>query len=189
MTKRALKLRAIAAMLGSTVMIATQAMAADEIFLKLLDVQGDSTDAAHPNEIIVTSYSQSVSNTATFDGGASIGKAMCGDIIITKPIDRSSPSLILKVLTGTNIPSGTLSFRRAAQSNNAKSADYYTVQLTNVFVTAVEQTSNATTASGVVELIKLKARTFRLSYTPQAANGQPGTPQTFGFDCLNNQRL
>ena len=149
MTKHALKLRAIAAMLGSTVMIATQAMAADEIFLKLLDVQGDSTDAAHPNEIIVTSYSQSVSNTVTFDGGmgSGIGKATCGDIIITKPIDRSSPSLILKVLTGADIRSGTLSFRRAAQGSNAKSADYYTVQLTNVFVTAVEQTDNATTAS------------------------------------------
>ena len=175
--------RKILVTLVSTALI-TPAIA-DDIFLKLLDVQGDSTDASHPGEIIVTSYSQSVSNTVTDIGGSGIGKATCGDIIVTKPIDRSSPGLIMKVLTGAVIPSGTLSFRRA----NAKSVDYYTVALIGVSVLAVEQTNTAANASGVLELVKLKARAFRLSYIPQLPNGQPGAVQTFGFDCLNNTRV
>ena len=191
MTKCAFKLGAIFAIVGSAVMIATPAIAADEIFLNLLDVRGESTTDGHQNEIVVTSYSQSVSNSSTFagGGGSGVGKATCGDIVITKPIDRSSPALILKVLTGAVIPSGTLSFRRIGNDGASRGPDYYTVQLTGILITAVEQTDTVGSNSGVQELIKLKARTFLLSYRPQSPTGQFGAPQTFGFDCSTNQRL
>lgn len=188
MTKRAFRLRAISSIVGSAVVIATPAIAADAIFLNLLDVQGESTESGHAKEIVVDSYSQSVSNSAAFatGGGSTVGKASCGDIVITKRIDKSSPALIMKVLTGAVIPSGQLSFRRIA---NYISQDYYTVQLTGISITAVEQNDGPANPSGVMELIKLKARTFRLTYTPQTPDGSLSTPQTFGFDCSTNQRL
>lgn len=188
MTTTALKLRTVLAIAGAAVLFAVPAFAGDDIFLKLQDIQGDSTDEAHRGEIRVQSYSQSVQNSATFGtGGASAGKATCGDIVITKTIDKSSPGLIMKVLTGASIPTGTLSFRRAGSER--RGPDYYTVQLTDIRVNAVEQSSATTSDVGVVELIRLKVRQFRLTYYSQLPDGSLGAPQTFAFDCASGGRF
>lgn len=165
--------------------VATPASASD-VFLKLNGIFGSSTDDRHAREIEIESYSQSVQSGATFGFGAgATGKASCGDIVVSKNIDLSSPALIMKVLTGARIPDGVITFRRPGKDLQ----EYYTVQLTDIIVTSVEQTDMAVAGSTVKEVVKLKARQFRFNYRDQRPDGSLGAVQTFGFDCVSNARL
>jgi type VI secretion system secreted protein Hcp len=169
-----MKLRALKSMLVLACAAgAGQAMAAEDIFLKLSGIAGDATDDKHRGEIVVKAYSQTVSNT----GGNG------GDITVSKNLDPSSPALITSVLTGTLIRDGLITFRRGGRDL----AEYYTVQLVGISVSSVEQVDSS--ASGVTEVVKLKARQFMYTFRPQRPDGSLGTPLTFGFDCVSNQRL
>jgi type VI secretion system secreted protein Hcp len=183
-TRRASSLCAV--WLGAlSLTVATQASASD-LFLKLNGIEGSSTDERHAKEIELESYSQSVQSGATFGFGANAaGKASCGDIVVSKKIDLSSPALIMKVLTGTRVPDGKVTFRRAGKEMQ----EYYTVQLTDIIVTSVEQADAAVAGSTVREIVKLKARQFRFSYRDQKPDGSLGPVQTFGFDCVSNTQL
>jgi type VI secretion system secreted protein Hcp len=165
--------------------VATQASASD-LFLKLNGIDGSSTDAQHAKEIELESYSQSVQSGATFSfGAAAAGKASCGDIVVSKRIDLSSAALIMKVLTGTRVTDGKVTFRRPGKDMQ----EYYTVQLTDIIVTSVEQADAADAGSIVKEIVKLKARQFRFTYRDQNPDGTLGAVQTFGFDCVSNSLL
>ena len=71
---------------------------------------------------------------------SSRGRAACGDISVLKSIDRSSPDLIMHVVTGRHIADGVITFRRASRDGPQ---EFYTVRLTNVIVDAIEQADPA----------------------------------------------
>ena len=86
---------------------AANADAATDIFLKWSDssIVGDSVNAKHPGEVVLTSYSQSDSNpvnlvTANERGN---GRPTCGQITIMKQIDRSSPKFLSKVFEASRL--------------------------------------------------------------------------------------
>ena len=65
---------------------------AEDIFAKIGDIKGESTDDKHKDEIEVLSYSWGVANTPpTGPGGA--GKAVFQDVTVVHGIDKSTPSL------------------------------------------------------------------------------------------------
>jgi len=157
---------------------------ADDIFLKLSGIAGDSTDDRHRGEIVLKSYSQAVSNSSTGGaGGAGTGATTCGAIVLTKNLDSSSPTLIRNVVLSTMIRDGLITFRKSG----GEQLEYYTVQLVGIAVNSVEQADAS--GGGVVEVIKLRARQFTYTFRPQRPDGSLGPPQTFGFDCVSNQRL
>ena len=165
---------------------ATPASAADSLFLKLSGIEGESTDDRHRNQIELESYFQSVQNGATFSFGAgAAGKSSCGEIVVRKKIDRASPALIMRVLTGTRIPDGLITFRRAGTDQQV----YYTVQMTDIIVSSVEQSEVPASDRTVMETVKMKARQFRFNYAPQKPDGSLGPVLTFGFDCVANSVL
>ena len=168
---------------------AVGALAADTIFLKLDGIRGESTDARHPNEIVVNSYAQAFRNAANFGfggGGGGAGRVSCGDITVLKDIDRASPDFIMLVTTGRHIPEGTISFTRQAASGPGQ--DFYIVRLRDVRIDAVEQI-DPPGEGGLREKISLKARQFQFTYYPTDARGALGTPVTFGWDCVSNTRF
>ncbi len=176
----------VAVLLGSLCLLAAGPATASDMFLKLNGIDGSSTDDKHPREIEIETFSQSVQSGATFGFGATgAGKASCGDIVVSKKIDLSSPALIMRVLTGVHVPDGTITFRRPG----AERQEYYIVQLTDIIVNSVEQADAAVPGSTVKEVIKLKARQFRFNYREQKPDGSLGAVQTFGFDCVSNTRL
>ena len=70
-------------------------MAAD-IFAKLGDIKGESTDDKHKDEVEVLSYSWGVTNTAHIGsgGGGGVGRATFQDLSIVHKIDKASPQLL-----------------------------------------------------------------------------------------------
>jgi type VI secretion system secreted protein Hcp len=161
------------------------AAAAEEIFLRLDGIAGGATAAGHPNEIALSTYSQAFSNTAsaTTGSGGVAGKVKCGEIIVTKNIDKSSPKLIGEVVTGNHIPTGDIRFD--STRGNGTLAESYHVALTDIIVTEVSQMDH--TPHGVMEQVTLSARQFKFTFTPTTDSGTAGTPISFSVDCGTNQ--
>lgn len=164
------------------------APAAGDIFLMLDGIPGESTDAKHKGEIDVLSYSQSFTNPASASErsavGASAGRVNCGDVKVTKEIDRSSPSIIGAVATGKHIPKAVITFRKAGENL----IEYYKVTLTDVLIDSINQIdASALDSARILERISISSSRFEFEYRPQKADGSVGEAVTFGWDCAANR--
>lgn len=173
-------------LLAGALAVTSLPAAADDIFLKLDGVPGESIDARHKGEIDVLSYSQSLTGPfarGATSGAAASGKTTCGPVTITKYVDLSSPDLILSAANGRHIPSAVITFRRAGQTP----VEYYTVILDDVIVTEVEQTdSRSSSSQRAVEKVSLIGRRVRFEYTAQRPDGGSGAKPKSGWDCAAN---
>lgn len=147
------------------------------ILLKIAGITGTSQIPGHVGEIILSGFSTSDINTGPSAGG---GKAVCGQVTITKTIDQTSPQFLRLVLTGVSTPGATVTF----QSSDGKTtpSDFYTIDLREIFVTSVAQTDIQ--ADKVTETIVLQARQFQFNFFPNN-----GTPVVFGWDCAASKQL
>src|SRR5262245_60355427 len=83
---------------------APRADAAFDMFLKVDGIDGESTDDKHPKEIIITSFTQSLSNPSAVPGG-SAGRAVFSGLTLSKPLDKSTPLLMQNAAAGITIKS------------------------------------------------------------------------------------
>jgi len=174
-----------AAMTAAGLAFSAPALGADEIFLRLDGITGSATAPGYQNEIVLSSYSQAFSNGASASSGSGAGtsKLTCGEIVVTKNIDMSSPRLIGSVVTGSHIASGDIYFD--SSRGYGTPVQTYHVALTDVLVTEIRQKDH--TPEGVMEQVTLSARQFKFTFTPASANGGTGTPITFSVDCGTDQ--
>ena len=155
--------------------------AADDMFLRLDGIRGESTDARHKGEIEILSYTQSMAGPfarGATGAGAAAGKAVCGMVTITKYVDLASPDLVLNALNGRHIPKAVIFFRRPGQQ-----FEYYKVTLDDVIVAEVEQ-SDSKTQPRVSEKVTLMGRRFFYEYTEQTPQGGSGGKPKAGWDCV-----
>lgn len=157
---------------------------AGKIYLKLTNIPGESTDAIHKDEIELLSFSLAFVNDwlQTRGTGASSGAGVCDALTLTKNIDRASPGLLARAMTGRHIPEGVLSFT----TDGEVSQDYYVLTMKEIFVTSVRQADSAG-GSRVVEQISMKARTYDFRYRAQQPDGSVVEHQ-FGWDCARNSQ-
>ena len=161
--------------------------AADDVFLRLDGVQGESVDARHKGEIDILSYTQAFTGPfarSAAGTGAASGKTICGPVTITKFVDLSSPDLILSAANGKHIPNAVITFRRPG----ANQLEYYKVTLEDVIVTEIEQ-SESKTAARAMEKVSLMGRRFRFEYVQQTPDGRPGGMPKAGWDCVQNSKV
>ena len=160
------------------------AHAATDLFLRWPGIVGESAIPGHAGDIILKSYSQSASNADTAVPLV-VGKSVCGQIVITKLIDQSSPHFLGLVLRGTPTTGPVIvTFAKAGLTEPT----YYTVTLNNVVVTSVTQ-SDSTSGDIITETITLLAAKFSFAFRPQRPDGTFGAPVTFGWDCGTNRAI
>ncbi len=89
---------------------------ATDAFLKIKTIPGESSDAKHPDEIEVLSFSWGVSQQATVSGSTggarTKGRSDHQDLHITKTLDKASPKLFLACCNGEHIAEMTLTLLR-----------------------------------------------------------------------------
>jgi type VI secretion system secreted protein Hcp len=161
--------------------------AADDVFLKLDGIRGESTDDRHRFEIDVLSYTHSLTGAfarGTGSAAAAAGKTICGPVTITKFVDASSPDLILNVANGKHIPKAVFTFRRPS---SAKQLEFYKVTLEDVIITEIEQTDNK--SGRAAEKVSLIGRRFFFEYTEATASGSPGARPKSGWDCVSASKV
>lgn len=111
------------------------------------ELQGDSSDSRHANEIEVSAFRHRVfqprSATASSSGGHTAERTEHGEMLFTKLIDRATPKLLRAASAGTLYPKVLVTFYRAYGGKNATATsqtriDYYRIVLEDVVVSSVE---------------------------------------------------
>ncbi|NML19040.1 Hcp family type VI secretion system effector [Azohydromonas caseinilytica] len=167
-----------------------------DIYLKFVgatELQGDSTDTAHLNEIEITSFShlitQPKSSTASTAGAHTAERTEIGELVFTKDIDRASAKLNRACAAGTVYPKVYITFYRAYGGKNATSTaqtriDYYKIVLDDVIVSSVA------TEIGEGELpmqrFGLKCSKITWEYKQHKLDGSSASTGIAGWDLARN---
>ncbi|BFG73743.1 Hcp family type VI secretion system effector [Paraburkholderia terrae] len=157
---------------------------AQDIFIKINGIDGESQDAAHKNEIEVRSWGWQIlqqSNMHMGSGGGA-GKATVEDLAFEHLVDRASPNLMKYCLTGKHIDQAVLTVRKAG----GNPLEYLKLTMSDVIVTQV-QPSGSNTDDGIREQIRLSFAKVKQEYVVQNAQGGSGGAVTAGYDIKLNK--
>jgi type VI secretion system secreted protein Hcp len=151
---------------------------ADDIMLKLTDIQGESKKSGHEGEIDVMSITWAASNTVRTGyggGGGGQGNVSLTDVNFIKTVDSSSNELFRRCATGKPIDQAVFTFRK----QGGEQQEYLILTLDNVVV------SNFSTSAGgsdPTEQVLLAFDKFTFEYKEQQEDGSLGGAKTFGWD-------
>lgn len=150
-----------------------------DMFLKVENVTGESTDAKHAGEIEVLSWSWGMTQQGTshVGSGAGAGKVDVQNLTITKYVDKSSPTLIKKCCKGDEWKTATLYIRKAGESP----LEYVKLEMFNGIVTSVAVAGSAGD-DRFTENVSLNFSSFKYTYTPQkGGKGEGPIPATWNI--------
>lgn len=154
-----------------------------DIFLKLGDISGESSDDKHGEEIDVLSWSWGMNQSGTTHtgGGGGAGKVSVNDISVVKYCDAATPAIMLACCNGKHYPEAKLTVRKAGENP----LEYIKLTMKEVLVSSV-----ATGASHgddrPVETITLNFAEFKIEYTPQKADGTGAAAKEAAWNIAKN---
>ncbi len=145
---------------------------AQDIFLKLEGVEGESQDSKHKGWIDVYSFSLGLSNMGAghTGGGSGAGKADITDISLSKQVDKSSATLYKFCYQGKHIKKGSVVFRKAGGENPV---EYLKYDMDEVFITSI-QTSDSSGGGIANESLSLNFSKIKMTYKMQEDTGSEG---------------
>ena len=148
-----------------------------DIFLKLDEIKGESSDQKHPGEMEVLSWSWEMGQQSPPPTGGGTGKVSIQGISITKPLDAATPAIMMSCIQGRHIKSANLTMRRRSD----RPSDAVRIRLEDVLVASVAETAPAGEARAT-EALSLSFRRVEFEYTPQKPDGSPGGSVSFKWD-------
>jgi type VI secretion system secreted protein Hcp len=146
--------------------------AADDYFLELSGIKGESVDKQFKDAIDVQSFSWGVQNS---------GKPHFQDLAIAKSVDAASPQLLLRAASGDPIATAKLTVRKAGPSP----APYLTLCLTDARVTSLS-TAGSSGGDRPTESVTFSYSTIVESYRRQNADGSLAPPIVGGWNLIRN---
>lgn len=160
-------LRGTALALG--LLAAGLAQAANDYFLQIDGIKGESTDKDHKDWIDIESFSWGLTLVTSGAGGNTVGKATFSDLAWIQHVDVSTPKWFVQVATGKHIPAVTLD---VAKVTAGRSDVFFEMIFTNTIGTGL-------TVSGGADLMANASmnsgETVTLRYRPQDAKGGFGS--------------
>jgi type VI secretion system secreted protein Hcp len=158
--------------------------AANDMFLKLEGIDGESRDSTHKGEIDVLAWSWGASRGPASDKkhASPSENLSIQNLSLTKFVDKASPELLESLLTGDATGSGKLTVRKAGETP----VEYLKFCMEDVTVTAVS-TGGSGGEDRLTENITLNFSQFRYQYTPQDAKGKELAPIFTGWDVLASE--
>jgi type VI secretion system secreted protein Hcp len=155
-----------------------------DIFAKLGDIKGESTDAKHKDEIEILSFSWGVTSAAPAGGAGGVGgKAVFQDLSIVHRIDKASPQLLRACATGKHLPDATITHRKAGKGQQ----EYLIVKMNDVVITGVVHGGNAGQQDATSETVSLTFAKVDFEYKPQKPDGSLDTSVHFKYDLGSNK--
>jgi type VI secretion system secreted protein Hcp len=158
-------------------------MAAEDIFLKLTGITGESQDHKHKGEINVISWSWGATQPGSMHvaTGGGVGKVNVRDMSIKKRVDTSTPALWQAMCVGKHIDTATLTVRKAGENP----LEFFVITLSSVLVTG-QDTGGGSGDLPMTETVTLNFRTFDIKYVEQRPDGGAGLSTEFAFDIALN---
>jgi type VI secretion system secreted protein Hcp len=147
------------------------------------EIEGESKDDAHKNEIDVLAWSWGMSQSGSFHvgGGGGAGKANFQDISITKWVDNASAILMMYCANGDHFETAKLTVRKAGK----KPLEYIVIDMNKVMVTSVS-TGGSGGEDKLTENISLNFASVEVHYTKQKDDGTGDAEKIFTWDIAGN---
>jgi type VI secretion system secreted protein Hcp len=158
---------------------------AQDIFLKIDGITGESLDDKHKDEIEVLNWEWEIQQESTMHSGSGggAGKASVKDLTFEHNIDRASPNLMKYVLTGKHIDQAVLVARKAG----GNPLEYLKLTMSDVIVTRVKPTGSRDDSGKNGEIVALSFAKIKHEYVVQNAQGGSGGAVTASFDIKGNK--
>lgn len=156
----------VGALAASAAVVAPPVAAAVDIFLKLADIEGESDDVKHENEIGVHIWSWGV-NTSFTDSKGKVIPACSRALQVNKSVDKATPRLVAASARNQTIATGKLTVRRSGEPP----IEFLVIDLVGV---TVKSMTNGGTADNSREDLVLGFSSAIITYTPQLLDGSAG---------------
>jgi len=158
-----------------------------DVFCKIDQIPGESTDDIHKDWIEALSFShgiaQPTSATASSAGGATTERCNHFDFVIVKAVDKASPKLFEACCKGTHIKSVALEFCRSGGDK----VKYLEVKMEEVVVAHVSPGGSAG-GDFPTESVSFNYGRIKWTYTQQKrTDGSGGGNVTGGWDLTKNK--
>lgn len=151
---------------------ATSAVATNDMFLKIGDIKGESTDKSHPGEIEVLAWSWGISGPIASDAKKASGQPACAQpLVVDKFVDTATPPLVTSAALNTTIASAKLTVRKPGDTPT----EFLVVNLAGVTVKALSN-GGAKGDERMKETLALGFTSATITYRLQNPDGTPGTP-------------
>jgi len=156
------------------------AFAAVDMFLKIKDIPGESTDKSHSKEIDILSVLWS--NAVPSSGGIAASTKLAPEnlLSVTKSIDKSTPKLFEALATGKHIDEATLVVRKAGSTP----VEYLKYTLQDIMVSSY---STSGSSDRPTESISFNYGKIEVQYTELNADGTLGKVTVQGWDYTKKQ--
>ena len=159
---------------------------AQDIFLKIEGIEGESSDSNHANEIDVLSWNWLVTQDANMHSGSGggAGKAQVSDLEFEHNVDSASPNLLKMALTGKHISEAVLTVRKAG----GEPLEYLKITMNDIVVTRVSLSAD-TSDPQIRESIALSFAKVKQEYIVQNILGGSRGAVTAGYDIKGNKEV
>ena len=147
---------------------------AGDLFIKIGDIEGESTTDGHPGEIELLSWSWGATQAGSTQSisGSTAGKVNMQDLTFSKLVDSSTPNLIKAVASGQSYPLATLIAEKSAGSGK-KPVQYIKIKLKNVLISSYS-VGGAGGSDTTTETVTLNFGAVETTYTGMTSDGGPG---------------
>lgn len=154
-----------------------------DMFMKVGDIEGESTDKKHGKEIDVLAWSWGMSQSGTthVGGGGGAGKVNVQDLSFTKYVDASTHALMKACCDGSHYDEAKLTVRKAGKD----ALEYIKITMKEVIVTSVS-TGGSGGEDRLTENVTLNFAEFKLEYTPQKPDGSGDSAKEVAWNIAEN---
>lgn len=156
-----------------------------DMFLKIGDLEGESQDKTHADEIDVLAWSWGMNQSGTMHagGGGGGGKVSVQDISVTKWVDKCTAPLMKACCMGSQYKEAKLVVRK---SGGTEPLEYVVMTMNDVIITSCS-TGGSGGEDRLTENIALNFAGFKIEYQPQKPDGsKDGGAIPFEWDIAAN---
>jgi len=158
---------------------------AEEMFLKVDGIPGESTDASHKDEINILSYAWGESQPPAAASGTGTGAArvIMQDFHFVMRVNKASPKLFLACANGARIKNAILTVRRAG----AGALEFLQWTLTDVTVASYQTANDVPPDDPPTDQVNFRFAKIEVEYRPVKPDGSLDAPVEAGFDVSANK--
>jgi type VI secretion system secreted protein Hcp len=170
-----------AGLVAASVASSTSIVSASDMFLKIGDIKGESTDDKHKDWIEVLSWSWGTSTGTGKTKRGTVPAQCVQDLVLTKRVDSSSPQLIMNGVLGEAAKEATLTMRKAGKGQQ----EFLIIKMNDVLVSSYQTGGSSQSESDLMDQLVLHFSSIQGEYRPQKPDGSLGNPVTFQIsgDC------
>jgi len=149
----------------------------DPIFMQFQGITGEVTAKNFTGDIQINSFQWGVSRAINGLGtGRVLGMPSLSEIVITKLLDKASPTLVNDLLTGVSTPEVDIFFVNNGRASQTTYAEY---KLQNVLISSYSASSSGDRPT---ESLSLNFSKITFTEIPLTSTGAPGIPVSTTFD-------